>query len=148
MPRQLFASPADALRALFEAWPSDKGAGTGLTEAYILAIEGYSLPAIEGAVRRLIRGEVDDVDPRFLPSPAQVGNLTAYMEKLLAPPKPVRALQSPGDAPKTEESKRRVAELARSWPDKVVPSPYDEYDAWEKARFAVPSGLRGERSAS
>ena len=143
MPRQLFASPADALRALFAAWPSDKGAGTGLTEAYILAIEGYSLPAIEGAVRRLIRGEVDDVDPRFLPSPAQVGNLTAYMEKLLAPPNPVKALQSPGDSPKSEESKRRVADMARTWPDKVVPSPYDEYDAWEKARFAVPSGLLG-----
>lgn len=121
----------------------DRGDGTGLTEAYILAIEGYSLPAIEGAVRRLIRGEADDIDPRFLPTPAQVGNLTAYMEKLLAPPKTVKALQSPGDAPKSEESKRRVAELARSWPDRAVPSPYDEYDAWEKARFAVPSGLRG-----
>ena len=91
-----FASPADALRALFEAWPSDQGTGTGLTQAYILAIEGRSLRALEGAVLRLIRGEVDDVDPRFLPTPAQLGNLTAYMDKLYAPPKRL-ALPAPGD---------------------------------------------------
>lgn len=141
MPRQLFASPADALRALFEAWPSDKGEGTGLTEAYILAIEGYSLAAIESAVRRIIRGEADDIDPRFLPSPAQVGNLVAHMEKVLAPPKPVKTLPAPGDLPKTEESKRRVAEMARNWSSRAVPSPYDEYDAWQKARYEVPSAL-------
>lgn len=105
---QLFASPADALRALFRAWPSDRGDGTGLSEAYIIAIKGYSLKAVEGAVMRLIRGEVDDVDKRFLPTPAQLGNLAAYMEKLYAPPAPRQALPAPGDEVRTPEEQARV----------------------------------------
>lgn len=94
---QRFASPADALRALFRAWPADRGEGTGFAETYVIAVEGYSLRAIEGAVMRLIRGEVADVDKRFLPTPAQLGNLVAYMEKLYAPPEPRLALPAPGD---------------------------------------------------
>lgn len=96
-PTPRFASPADALRALFSAWPADRGEGTGFAQAYILAVEGYSLRAIEGAVMRLVRGEVEDVDKRFLPTPAQLGNLVAYMEKLYTPPEPRPALPAPGD---------------------------------------------------
>lgn len=142
-----FASPADALRALFEAWPSDKGDGVGLTKAYITAIEGRSLRALEGAVLRLIRGEVDDVDPRFLPTPAQLGNLTAYMDKLYAPPKTL-ALPAPGDiiddSPEAVARRQQHAENCRKhrfdWkqiadgkePLEVDPvNPIDDYAGWE-----------------
>lgn len=92
-----FASQAEALAALFSAFPSDKGEGAGFAATYLMAIEGYSLRAVSGAVRRLIRGEVDDVDKRFLPTPAQLSNAAGYMEKLYAPPEPRLALPAPGD---------------------------------------------------
>lgn len=110
-----FASPADALRALFAAWPSDRGDGTGLTEAYIIAIQGYSLKAIDAAVRRIIRGEVADVDPRFLPTPAQLGNVVAYCEKLYEPVAPRQALPAPGDAVRTPEEQARIDAQVESW---------------------------------
>lgn len=113
---QTFASPADALRALFRAWPADRGEGTGFAEAYIIAIEGYSLRAIEGAVKRIIRGEADDIDKRFLPTPAQLGNLVAYMEKLYAPSAPRQALPAPGSETLTEDEVARrqaIADKAR-----------------------------------
>lgn len=109
-----FASPADALRALFAAWPSDKGDGTGLTEAYIIAIQGYSLKAIDGAVKRIIRGEVEDIDRRFLPTPAQLGNVVAYCEKLYAPTEKRAALPAPGDEVLTEAEWARRAQQAQA----------------------------------
>lgn len=110
-----FASPAEALRALFAAWPADRGEGTGFAEAYIIAIQGYSLKAIDNAVKRIIRGEVSDIDRRFLPSPAQLGNVCAYLEKLYAPPEPVRALPAPGDGERTAEEQSRIDALVGKW---------------------------------
>lgn len=110
-----FASPAEALRALFAAWPSDKGEGTGFAEAYIIAIQGYSLKAIDGAVKRIIRGEADDIDRRFLPSSAQVGNLCAYLEKIYAPPEPVKYLPAPSSAERTPEEQARAASFVDRW---------------------------------
>jgi len=110
-----FASPAEALRALFAAWPADRGEGTGFAEAYIIAIQGYSLKAIDNAVKRIIRGEVSDIDRRFLPSPAQLGNVCAYLEKLYAPPEPVRALPAPGDGERTAEEQARIDALVGKW---------------------------------
>ena len=113
-----FASSADALRALFNAWPADRGEGTGFAEAYIIAIERFSLRAVEGAVLRLIRGEVDDVDRRFLPTPAQLGNVAAYLEKLYAPPEQRLALPAPGSETRTEEEWARREQLAASVRDR------------------------------
>ncbi len=113
-----FASPADALRALFSAWPADRGEGTGFAEAYIIAIERYSLRAIEGAVLRLIRGEIEDIDRRFLPTPAQLGNVAAYLEKLYAPPENRLALPAPGSETRTEEEWARREQLAASVRDR------------------------------
>lgn len=110
-----FASPADALRALFAAWPSDKGDGTGLTEAYIIAIQGYSLKAIDGAVKRIIRGEVEEIDRRFLPTPAQLGNVVAYLEKLYEPAPSRQALPAPGSAERTPEEQARAESFIDRW---------------------------------
>lgn len=141
-----FASPADALRALFSAWPADRGEGTGLTEAYIIAIEGYSLKAIDGAVRRIIRGEAEDIDRRFLPTPAQLGNMCAYFEKLYAPVVRKLHLPPPDDRPVESDTaaweRRRemaAAVLARNAPP---PSPMTkpmteaEFDDWARQETA------------
>lgn len=110
-----FASPAEALRALFAAWPADRGEGTGFAEAYIIAVQGYSLKAIDGAVKRIIRGEAEDIDRRFLPSPAQLGNVVAYLEKLYAPPEPRQALPAPGDGVRTADEQARIDALVNGW---------------------------------
>lgn len=144
----------EALRALFTAFPSDKGPVNGFAATFLMAVEGYSQQAIRKAVTRLIRGEFDWFDGRFLPTPAQVSRACKYCEDLIAPPKRL-ALPAPGDVEPTEDSKRRVADMARNWSDRAVPSPYDEYDAWQKSRAEIPSGLphgaegrnKGERAA-
>lgn len=131
-----FASPADALRALFAAWPSDRGDGTGLTEAYIIAIQGYSLKAIDAAVRRIIRGEVADVDPRFLPTPAQLGNVVAYCEKLYEPVAPRQALPAPVRPEPTEEERQRVADRVRQWVKERTPDPVAAFKPREPGDIA------------
>jgi len=112
------ASPSAAkaaLLALFEAFPADRGEGSLAVGTYLIAIEGYSLRAIEGAVKRIIRGEVSDIDRRFLPSPAQLGNVCAYLEKLYAPPEPVKALPAPGDGERTPEEQARIDAIVGKW---------------------------------
>lgn len=138
------ASPSaakGALLALFEAFPADRGEGTLAVGTYLIAIEGYSLKAIEGAVRRIIRGEADGIDMRFLPTPAQLGNLVAAMEKLYAPVERRLALPAPGEEARTaeeQERRRAMAERVKAqWgvpgvKREPVPTPAEEYDAWEK----------------
>jgi hypothetical protein len=109
------AEISGALRALFTAFPSDRGDVPGISATYLMACQGYSLAAIEGAVRRIVRGEVSDIDRRFLPSPAQLGNVCAYLEKLYAPPEPVRALPAPGDGERTAEEQARIDALVGKW---------------------------------
>lgn len=138
------ASPSaakGALLALFEAFPADRGEGTLAVGTYLIAIEGYSIQAIEGAVKRIIRGEADGIDKRFLPTPAQLGNLVAYMEKLYAPATPRQALPAPGSETLTEEDLRRRRAMAERIKAQFgvpgvkrepVPTPAEEFDAWEK----------------
>lgn len=110
-----FESSAEALAALFSAFPTDKGEGPAFAATYLIAIDGYSLKALDGAVRRVIRGEADGVDMRFLPTPAQIGNLVGYMEKLYAPTERREALPAPGDAVRTEEEQQRIDSFIDRW---------------------------------
>lgn len=135
------AEATAALRALFTAFPSDRGEANGVSGAYRMAIDGYSLKAIEGAVRRIIRGEAEGIDKRFLPTPAQLGNLVAAMEKLYAPVDRPLALPAPGSEVLTEEDLRRRREIAQRVKAQFgvpgvkrepVPTPAEEFDAWEK----------------
>lgn len=143
------ASPAEianALRALFTAFPTDRAEGPGFAATYHMAIEGRSLRAIEGAVRRIISGEADDIDRRFLPTPAQLGNVVRYLEKLYAPVERKLALPSPDDLPAEDdaaawERRRQLAEAAKA---RFAPpaSPVmklmteAEFDTWSRDEMA------------
>lgn len=114
------ASPAEAksaLRALFEAFPTgDRGEASAAIGTYLMAIDGYPLNAIQLAVTRLVRGEVEDVDRRFLPTPAQLSNVVGYCAKVLAPRIPRQALPAPGSETLTEDEVARrqaIADRAR-----------------------------------
>lgn len=115
MPIPPFNSTDEALAALFSAFPADRGDPEGLAATYLMAIDGYPLASVDLAVRRLIRGEFDDVDQRFLPTPAQVSNAVAYCAKVLEPPPKRLALPAPGSEALTDdEVARRQALAARA----------------------------------
>lgn len=144
--RTTFASPSDAkgaLLALFEAFPADRGEGTLAVGTYLIAIEGYSLKAIEGAVKRIIRGEVSDIDKRFLPTPAQLGNLVAYMDKLYAPPERRQALPAPGDVEPTKEEWARREKQAAAARERFGIKPQTGETVVD--RDAMPEAQRAER---
>jgi len=117
------ASRADAtaaLRALFEAFPTERGSAGGAA-TYLMAVEGYSLIAIQAAVKRLIRGEAAGHDGRFLPTPAQVSTCVRYCENLYAPPAPRQALPAPERQEPTEEERMAVADRVRQWVKERTP---------------------------
>lgn len=108
------AEATNALKALFSAFPVERGNAMGSAATYLIAVEGYTVEAITKAVKRLIRGEVPGVDTRFLPTPAQVSAAARYCEDLIAPVAPRQALPAPGDAVVTEEEWARRAKQAEA----------------------------------
>lgn len=105
------AEATSALKALFTAFPAERGNGIGGAATYLMAVDGYSLTAIQKAVTRLIRGEFDWFGGRFLPTTAELSRACRYCEDLIAPPKRL-ALPAPGDAVPTEEEWDRRTKLA------------------------------------
>lgn len=100
-----------ALKALFTAFPAERGNGIGGAATYLMAVDGYSLPAIQKAVSRLIRGEFDWFGGRFLPTTAELSRACRYCEDLIAPPQRL-ALPAPGSEALTEDEVARRQALA------------------------------------
>lgn len=91
------ASQAEALKALrllFTAFPIERSNASSAAATYLIAVEGYSLPAIKKAVIRLIRGEFDWFKGHFPPTTAQVSRACRHCEDLIAPPRQL-ALPAP-----------------------------------------------------
>lgn len=150
------ASQADAfhlLKALFFAFPVERFDGTSAAATYLIAVEGYSLRAIEQAVRRLIRGEFEWFSGRFLPTTAEVSRACRYCEDLIAPPRRC-ALPAPSDirddSPAAVAQRRAFVERVRltrfDWkqvPDGNAPNPnpihsavgFNAQETREKARL-------------
>lgn len=136
------AEASDALKALFVAFPVERGNGMGGAATYLIAVEGYSQPAIRKAVTRLIRGEFDWFDGRFLPTPAQVSRACRYCEDLIAPPKRM-ALPAPGDVEPTEEEWARREKQAAAARERFGIKPQTGETVVD--RDAMPEALRAER---
>ena len=136
------AEATEALRALFTAFPSDKGPLNGFAATFLMAVEGYSQQAIRKAVTRLIRGEFDWFDGRFLPTPAQVSRACKYCEDLIAPPKRI-ALPAPGDVEPTEEELARRKAQADAARERFGIKPSTGETVVD--REAMPEALRAER---
>ena len=136
------AEATEALRALFTAFPSDKGPVNGFAATFLMAVEGYSQQAIRKAVTRLIRGEFDWFDGRFLPTPAQVSRACKYCEDLIAPvARP--ALPAPGDEKLTEEEWARRKAQADAARERFGIKPSTGETVVD--REAMPEALRAER---
>lgn len=132
----------NALKPLFVAYPAERGNGMGGAATYLMAVEGYSLPAIQKAVTRLIRGEFDWFDGRFLPTPAQVSRACKYCEDLIAPvARP--ALPAPGEETRTEEEWARRSAQAAAARERFGIKPSTGETVVD--REAMPGSLRAER---
>lgn len=72
----------DLLSMLFEAFPTsgDKTSET-TAKAYLLAIDGCSLPGLRNAVRLLIRGEVEEHNGKFIPTTAVLARTARYEDE-------------------------------------------------------------------
>lgn len=88
-----------------------------MAKAYLLAIEGCTLPALQCAVRRLVRGEVADHNGHFAPTTAELAKVVRYEDfrieaeakhaaRLLAKPEP-----EPEEQFTEEEMERRRAQV-------------------------------------
>lgn len=145
------ASPTEAksaLRALLTAFPiAGHEDMNGVIATYLMAVDGYCLVAIQKAVMRFIRGEVEGHDGRFIPTPAQLSREVRYRQGLMTPPAKPKALPAPGDIIPDEGSKARVAAMARDYSGKSGPTPYDEHDTWAKARPVIPTPKTDDRAA-
>lgn len=88
------AEISDALRVLFDAGlPFQRGArAEGVAMAYVEALSGMTLEGIHAGIRKFIRGECEDVSPRFVPTPPELARI-------------VRATVVPGRIPE----ERRIA---------------------------------------
>lgn len=113
------------LKALLKAFPmADREDMRGLIGTYVIAIDGYSLAAIQKSVTRFIRGEVEGHDPRFAPTPAQFSRDVRYRQDLMTPPEPPRqALPAPIRQEPTPEERQRVADRVRGWVKDRTPPP-------------------------
>lgn len=68
---------SDALRVLFDAGlPFQRGAkADGVAMAYVEALQGMSIEGIQAGIRKFIRGECEDVSPRFVPTPPELARI-------------------------------------------------------------------------
>lgn len=82
-PTNLTSKPASsaeisvALRDLFDAGlPFQRGAKVeGVAMAYVEALTGMTLDGIHAGIRKFIRGQCEDVSPRFLPTPPELARI-------------------------------------------------------------------------
>lgn len=51
-----------------------------MAKAYLLAIEGCTLAGLHAAIRRFIRGEVEDHNGKFAPTTAELAKIVRYEE--------------------------------------------------------------------
>lgn len=135
------ASPDEAksaLRALFNAFPlAGHEDMTQVVGTYLIAIDGYCLAAIQRAVTKFIRGEVEGHDGRFLPTPAQISREVRLRQEAITPPEPPRqALPAPAREEPTDEERQRVADRVRQWVKDRTPDPVAAFKPREPGDIA------------
>lgn len=65
-----------ALQVLFDALPFQRGTRTeNVAMAYIEALRGVTAAAVTEGIRKFLRGECEDVSPRFVPTPPELARI-------------------------------------------------------------------------
>lgn len=105
----------EILGRLLSSFPERDGTDTGMDSrlrGFLVAVEGVSLPVLLEAERRLLRGTVADIDPRFMPTPPQLARLCDYIRgEFYRRDRPLSA-QQPDYEPSLEERERMLERFA------------------------------------
>lgn len=70
-----YAEISEALQILFDALPFQRGSSDNVAMAYIEAINGTSLGSLQAGIRKFLRGECQDVNPRYVPTPPELARI-------------------------------------------------------------------------
>jgi len=68
---------SDAIRVLFDAGlPFQRGVKPdGVALAYVEALHGHPIEAIHAGIRKFLRGECEEVNPKFVPTPPELARI-------------------------------------------------------------------------
>lgn len=112
------AGAMQQLSMLFRAFPTSADLNSETTlKAYLIAIEGCTLAGLTEAVRRFIRGEVDDHNAKFAPTTAQLARVVRLedqnneIRRRYAGRKQIERATAVDVVIDAETRKRRVAQL-------------------------------------
>lgn len=98
------AEISEILRLLFDAnLPFQRGANVeNVAMAYIEALRGTTLEAIQAGVRKFLRGECQDVSPRYLPTPPELARIvrTAVVQTRIPEERRIAPFRHPDDGAK------------------------------------------------
>jgi hypothetical protein len=105
------------LSRLLSAFPernADEATGVDRLRGYTVAVERFPVVVLREAAHRLLRGEIDTIDPRFMPTPPQLARLcnAILAENYPMQPHPMRLEKF--DAPANPEMVKRLAALVQS----------------------------------
>lgn len=96
------AEISEILRLLFDAnLPFQRGANVeNVAMAYIEALRGSTLEAIQAGVRKFLRGECQDVSPRYLPTPPELARIvrTAVVQTRIPEERRIAPFRHPDSA--------------------------------------------------
>lgn len=110
---------------LFQAFPASSDKTSPVTaKAYLIAIEGCTLPGLTEAVRKLIRGEFDHHAGRFIPSTAELAKAIRYEDSLITmraemAKRPAIAHQPQPDVVLSAEERQRRAKVLLNLAERI-----------------------------
>lgn len=110
---------------------------------YVVAVDGFSVDVLLDAERRILRGTVADVDPRFMPTPPQLSRLCDHIRGEHYRSRAPKVEPVPVAEPGEEESRRMAALALRLSRELAITAEYDRL-----RNFTGPTpGLREECDA-
>lgn len=67
---------SEALQVLFDTLPFQRGAKSdNAAAAYVTSLQGCTVEAINAGIKKFLRGECEDVSPRFIPTPPELAKI-------------------------------------------------------------------------
>jgi len=110
----------EAVRLVLNPFGGRAGGEEPKVKAYLIALDGFPARAIEAAVRDVLQGRAEGVDPRFPPTPPQLARLCRAHRDRMA-----------------DELGRRRGEFQRA-----LPPPREDREPTPGERARVSAGLR------
>lgn len=97
------------LQVLFDALPFQRGTrADNVAGAYVDALRGFSHESINAGIRKFLRGECDEVSPRFVPTPPELARIVRTTSIASRPQQAERREHSAPPASAGERARMRL----------------------------------------